>query len=166
MDGAPGGTRLFGGGHVAGGPCEEGGEVRLRVVAVGMLAEGEVAGDDCCADGRELVDGAGVVAEGLFAEELVNGVCGELGDVGAADVGPAVTAFEGATADEDGAGGAEGDELVHVDGHVGGGELIGLGFGVLHIVAIHPVGLSTRRCFRTARRSGGVPARRRPRRRS
>ena len=39
---------LFGGGwcHIAAGPGEEGGEVGLGVVAVGVLAKGEVAGDE------------------------------------------------------------------------------------------------------------------------
>jgi len=40
------GTRLLGWGHVAVSPGEEGGEVGLGVVAVGVLAEGEVAGDE------------------------------------------------------------------------------------------------------------------------
>ena len=88
------GTRLFGWRHVAAGEGEEGGEVGLGVVAVGMLAEGEVAGNDSGADCGEVLDGAGVVGERLFTEELVDGAGGELGDEGAADVGPAVASLE------------------------------------------------------------------------
>jgi len=52
-----------------------------------VLAEGEVSGDEGGADCGELLDGAGVVGERLFAEEGVDGAGGELGDVGAADIG-------------------------------------------------------------------------------
>src|SRR5208283_5053634 len=56
-------------------------------------------------DDEAVMDGARVVGERLFADEFIDGPGGELGDVGAADVGPAVAALEGASADEDGAGG-------------------------------------------------------------
>jgi hypothetical protein len=84
-----------------------------------MLAEAEVAGDECGADGWE---GAG--PEVFFAQELVDGTGGDFGEEGSVDVGPSVAAFGGSSADEDGARGAEGDEFVRVDGQVGGGDFL------------------------------------------
>jgi hypothetical protein len=106
-------------------------------VAAGVLAEAEVAGDERGANGWE-VGGAEVAG----TEEFVDGPGGDFGEEGAADVGPAVAAFGGASADEDRARRAEGDEFVGVDGHVGGGDLFGRGLGIAEVVAGHPVVLA------------------------
>lgn len=79
----------------------------------------------------------------MLAEELVDGAGGNFGEEGAADIGPAIAAFGGAAADEDGTGRAEGDEFMGVDGHVGGGDLFRRKLGVLQVVAVHPVILAS-----------------------
>src|ERR1039458_8157348 len=69
-----------GGRHVPSGEFEESGEAGLWIVATGMLDEGEVTGEQRGADGREGVCGAGVVVEGLLAEQPVDGAGGDLCD--------------------------------------------------------------------------------------
>src|SRR6266851_212874 len=117
---------------VTAGEGEEGGPVGGGGVASAVLAEGYVAVDERGFDGWE---GGG--AEISFAEEFVDGASGCGGYEHSLCVGPAV-AFGSASADEDGAGGAEGDEFVGVYGEVGGGE----GAGVFEEVAGHPVVLA------------------------
>jgi hypothetical protein len=116
---------MVGAADVAGGEGEEGGPVGGRSVAGAVLAESDVAVDEWSFDGRELggaddgelaaFDGA----DGLFAEEFVDGAGGYCGEEGAFGVDPAV-ALGGAAADEDGARSAEGDKFVGVDGEVFG----------------------------------------------
>src|SRR5882757_5572536 len=95
--------------EIAAGEGDEGGPVGGGGVASAVLAEGYVAVDERGFHWRE---GCGV--EAFFAEEGVDGAgCGGSHEH-ALGVRPAV-AFGGASADEDGAGGAEGDEFVGVD---------------------------------------------------
>ncbi len=98
-------------------------------MASAVLAEGQVAFDEW---GFDCGEGCG--AEAFFAEKGVDRAGGGGGHEHALGVSPAV-AFGGSTADEDGAGGAEGDELVGVDREVFPLQ----GAGVLEEVAGHPV---------------------------
>src|SRR5579863_1098830 len=98
---------------------EERGPVGGGGVAGAVLAEGDVAVDERGFDRRELGGGDGDElaafdrAEGFFAEEFVDGAGCDCGEKCAFGVGPAV-ALRGPATDEDGARGAERDELMGV----------------------------------------------------
>jgi hypothetical protein len=67
-----------------------------------MLAEAQVAVDEGSAYGRECVGASVFIHQAALAQEFVDGARGDFGEERAADIGPAIAAFGGAAADEDG----------------------------------------------------------------
>lgn len=91
------------------GKLQEDGPVGAGGVAAAVLAVGDFAFNECGLYGGELVG-----AQIFFAEKAINGAgCGS-GHEHAFGIGPSV-AFVASAANEDGAGGAHGNDLVGIN---------------------------------------------------